>query len=173
MNPVEEFAYRSHPHLFVTIGGILMIIQIVFAIFLFNWSGSSTIANVGWVILWTAGFFGVMPIITFRRKGGVPKKKSYMHTTKLVDTGVYAVARHPQNGVAWVLISLGVMLVAQNWPVVLAGFGSMVFAYLDLYKEEQRCIDKFGDEYKQYMKKVPRINFLLGLIRVIKRRKNE
>ncbi len=173
MNSVEKFAYNSHPYLFVTIGGILMILQIVLAIFLFNWSGSSVIGNIGWITLWTAGFFGVMPIIAFRRKGGVPKGKSYIHTTTLVDSGIYAVARRPQNGVAWILINLGVMLVAQNWWVVIMGAGSMVFAYLDMYKEEQRCIEKFGDEYRQYMEKVPRINFLLGLIRVIKRRKNE
>jgi protein-S-isoprenylcysteine O-methyltransferase Ste14 len=131
--------------------------------------GSSLVGNVGWIILWTAGFFGVMPIITFRRKGGVEKGDSYMRTTKLVDSGIYAVVRHPQNGVAWILINLGIMLVAQQVLVVAFGILSMIFGYLDLFKEEERCIEKFGEEYRSYMKRVPRVNFLLGVVRVLGR----
>lgn len=170
MSTFEEFIHGLHPWLLVTAGGILVIVQIVLAIVLFNWNGSSLVANIGWVILWIAAFFGVAPIVAFRRRGGVPQGKSYMHTTKLVDTGIYAIARHPQNGVAWILISLGVMLVAQTWWVVVVGGASMVFGYLDTFKEEQRCIEKFGDEYKRYMEKVPRINFVLGIIRALQRR---
>jgi protein-S-isoprenylcysteine O-methyltransferase Ste14 len=108
-----------------------------------------------------------MPVITFRKKGRVEKGKSYMHTTTLVNTGIYGIVRHPQNGVAWVLINLGLMFMAQHWVVVVTGCASMGFAYLDLYKEEQRCLKKFGDKYEDYMKKVPRINFLLGIARKI------
>jgi len=170
MSTFEEFIHGLHPWLLVTAGGILVIVQVVLAIVLFNWNGSSLVANIGWVILWIAAFFGVAPIVAFHRRGGVPQGKSYMHTTKLVDTGIYAIARHPQNGVAWILISLGVMLVAQTWWVVVVGGASMVFGYLDTFKEEQRCIEKFGDEYKRYMEKVPRINFVLGIIRALQRR---
>ena len=170
MSKLDEFIYGSHPHLFIAVGGSLMILQIVLAIFLFNTNGSSLVWNIGWVILWTAGFFGVVPIVTFRRKGGVPQGKSYMQTTTLVDTGIYGIARHPQNGVAWVLINIGVMLVAQNWLVVIVGVFAIVFGYLDLFKEEARCIEKFGDEYRQYMERVPRINFLLGLLRAARKK---
>jgi len=165
MNKIENFAYNAHPYLFITAGGLLAVLQIGLAIFLFDKSGSSILRNVGWVIWWTAAFFAIVPIITFRRKGHVQKGKSYMHTTALVDTGIYSIVRHPQNGVAWVLINLGLMFIAQHWLVVVIGFASMGFAYLDLYKEEQRCKKKFGDKYNHYMEKVPRINFLLGITR--------
>lgn len=168
MNTWEKFIYESHPYLFVSLGGIFAILQIFVAVLFFNQKGSSLLGNAGWVVLWTAGFFGLIPIVTFRRKGGVPKGHSYMNTTRLVDTGVYSLVQHPQNGVAWILINLGVMLVAQNWFVVLFGCVSMVFGYLDLMKEEKRCIEKFGDPYIQYMKRVPRINFLLGIVRWMK-----
>lgn len=170
MSEFEKFIHGLHPWLLVTVGCILVIVQIVLAIVFFNWSGSSLVANIGWVILWIAAFFGVAPIVTFRRKGGVPQGKSYMHTTKLVDTGIYAIARHPQNGVAWILINLGVMLVAQTWWVVVVGGASMGCGYLDTFKEEQRCIEKFGDEYKRYTEKVPRVNFVLGIVRALQRR---
>jgi protein-S-isoprenylcysteine O-methyltransferase Ste14 len=165
----KEFLYTSHPHLFLTIGGIAAILQVVLAIIFYKGTYSS-IVTLGWVILWTAGFFGVIPIITFRQKGSVPKGESYMNTTTLVDSGVYSIVRHPQNGVAWVLINAGIMLIAQHWIVVVAGVISMIFGYLDLYKEEQRCIKKFGEDYIQYMEKVPRINVLQGIFRVIHRK---
>jgi protein-S-isoprenylcysteine O-methyltransferase Ste14 len=170
MTSMEKFVYGLHSSLLVGIASIFIVLQIILAILLFNREGSTLLANCGWVVLWIAGFFGVIPILTFRMRGGVEKGKSYIHTTTLVDTGIYAVVRHPQNGVAWVLINFGIALVAQHWLVALAGGISMVFAYLDLFKEEQRCIEKFGDDYKRYMQKVPRINFLLGLIRAIQKK---
>ncbi len=51
---------------------------------------------VGWVV-WVFGMVLVMaPIIMFPRRGGVEKGKSFVHTTRLVDTGIYSVVRHPQ-----------------------------------------------------------------------------
>ena len=51
----------------------------------------------GWVV-WAIGMVLVMaPIILFPRRGGVPRRKSFVHTTRLVDTGIYAVVRHPQR----------------------------------------------------------------------------
>jgi len=50
----------------------------------------------GWVV-WAFGMVLVMaPIVMFPRRGGVAKNKSYVHTTQLVDTGIYAIVRHPQ-----------------------------------------------------------------------------
>ncbi|MGC1122801.1 MAG: isoprenylcysteine carboxylmethyltransferase family protein [Candidatus Methanofastidiosia archaeon] len=170
MSKWENFVHDAHPYLFVTVGGLCAVVQVILAVVFHNHEGSSSVANVGWIILWTAGVFGVIPIITFRRKGGVEKGNSYMHTTKLVDSGIYAIVRHPQNGVAWILINLGIMLVAQQVLVVAAGILSMIFGYLDLFKEEERCIKKFGEEYRSYMERVPRVNFLLGIVRVLRRR---
>jgi protein-S-isoprenylcysteine O-methyltransferase Ste14 len=114
-----------------------------------------------------SSIFGVLPIIVFRNKGGVKKGQSYIRTTVLVDSGLYAIVRHPQNGTAWLLINLGIMSIAQNWSSLALGLPSMALAYLDSFKADQRCIAKFGDPYRQYMQSVPRVNFVLGLIRVV------
>ena len=58
--------------------------------------------------------FAVLPILTLRRQGGVAKGQSYMKTTTLVDTGIYAIVRHPQGGTAWLLFNLATMLIAQH-----------------------------------------------------------
>jgi protein-S-isoprenylcysteine O-methyltransferase Ste14 len=113
---------------------------------------------------------GVLPIITFRRKGGVAKGQSYMKTTVLVDTGIYAIVRHPQGGTAWLLLNLAVMLIAQHWPSVILGLASMALAYADTFKSDQYCIEKFGEAYRQYIESVPRVNFVAGIVRLLRRR---
>jgi len=34
-------------------------------------------------------------------------------------------------------------------------------------------VEKFGDDYKRYIERVPRTNFILGIIRLLIRRKGE
>jgi protein-S-isoprenylcysteine O-methyltransferase Ste14 len=46
----------------------------------------------------------------------------------------------------------------------------MVLAYVDLLKADQRLIVKFGDAYRRYMERVPRVNFVSGIFRLIVRR---
>ncbi len=166
MKRFQQFIYSLPPFLLVSIASVLTVAQIVLAFFLYQ-PGSEALEWAGWICLWTAGFFGVLPIITFRRKGGVLKGKSYIKTTVLVDTGIYAIVRHPQMGVSWMLICSGVMLIAKHWSSVVLGVLAMVLAYLDLMKADQRCIEKFGDEYERYMQKVPRVNFVAGIIRLM------
>ena len=166
MKRFQQFIYSLPPFLLVSIASVLTVAQIVLAFFLYQ-PGSEALEWAGWICLWTAGFFGVLPIITFRRKGGVLKGKSYIKTTVLVDTGIYAIVRHPQMGVSWMLICPGVMLIAKHWSSVVLGVLAMVLAYLDLMKADQRCIEKFGDEYERYMQKVPRVNFVAGIIRLV------
>jgi len=108
--------------------------------------------------------FGVLPIFEFRKKGGVGKGKSYIHTTKLVDTGIYSIVRHPQY-VTFMLWAIAGMLLFQHWTIVLLGIPIFPLTYIDLVRADRDAIEKFGDDYKAYMKKVPRANFLLGIIR--------
>jgi len=171
MKHFEEFLYSLHPFLLSSIAGVLTVAQIVLAFFLHQ-PGSEALEWAGWVCLWTSGIFGMLPVITFRRKGGVADGESYTKTTVLVDTGVYAIVRHPQGGTAWLLINLGVMLIAQHWSSVVLGLASLVLVYADTFKTDQYCIEKFGDEYERYMEKVPRVNFVAGIVRLARRGKN-
>jgi protein-S-isoprenylcysteine O-methyltransferase Ste14 len=167
MKRFQEFLYSLHPFLLSSIAGVLTVAQIVLAFF-FNQPGSEALEWVGWICLWTSAVFGVLPIITFRRKGGVAKGESYMKTTVLVDTGIYAIVRHPQGGTAWLLINLGVMLIAQHWTSVVLGLVSMSLVYADAFKTDQSCIEKFGDDYRRYMERVPRVNFVAGIMRLLR-----
>lgn len=112
--------------------------------------------------------FGLLPVIEFRKKGEVKNGKSYIFTTQIVDTGIYSVVRHPQY-VTFLLWLIAGMLLFQHWIVVLLGIPIFPLTYIDLVKADENAIIKFGNNYKTYMKKVPRANFLLGIIRKVKR----
>jgi protein-S-isoprenylcysteine O-methyltransferase Ste14 len=169
MKHFREFLYSLHRFLLSSIGGVLTVAQIILAFF-FNQPGSEALEWAGWICLWTSAIFGVLPIITFRRKGGVAKGESYMKTMILVDTSIYAIVRHPQGGTAWLLLNLGVLLIARHWTSVVLGLVSMSLVYADSFKADQYCIEKFGDEYKRYMERVPRLNFVAGIIRLLRGR---
>jgi protein-S-isoprenylcysteine O-methyltransferase Ste14 len=153
------------PFLLASVASILTVVQIGLA-FLLHGQGPEVLTWAGWICLWTAGVFGTLPVITLRRKGGVPEGESYMKTTVLVDSGIYAIVRHPQGGTAWLLINLGVMLMAWHWTSVFLGLASMALVYADTFKADQDCIEKFGDAYGRYMERVPRVNFVAGIIRL-------
>ena len=168
MSTFKRLFFNLHPYFLSSVASVLTITQIVLA-FLLHQPGFEALEWVGWICLWISGIFGMLPVITFRRKGGVPDGESYTQTTILVDSGIYAIVRHPQNGTAWLLINLGVMLIACHWTSLLLGSISMILVYADTFKADQYCIKKFGDQYRRYIERVPRVNFLAGILRRMRR----
>jgi protein-S-isoprenylcysteine O-methyltransferase Ste14 len=125
---------------------------------------------VGWGV-WVLGMVLVMaPIVMFPRRGGVPKGKSFVNTTRLVDTGIYAVVRHPQYTGGVLAIFLTNLLWYPHWLFGVLGVMGAVATYLSCREEDKYLIEKFGDEYKDYIRRVPRMNFVLGTIRLLQHR---
>jgi protein-S-isoprenylcysteine O-methyltransferase Ste14 len=166
MKRFRESFYSLHPYALSCIAGPLTVAQLVLA-FLVRRPGSEALRSAGWIVWWIAAILGWLPILVLRRKGGVAKGDSYVKTTELVDTGIYAIVRHPQMGTTWLLMCFALMLIAQHWSSVALGVPAMVLAYLDLLKADQRLVEKFGDAYRRYMERVPRVNFLLGIVRLL------
>jgi len=123
----------------------------------------------GWVV-WAIGMILVMaPIVMFPRRGGVPKEKSFVHTTQLVDTGIYAVVRHPQYLGGILAIFVATPLLYPHWLFVVLGIPGAVILYWSTIEEEKQLVEQFGDGYRSYMQKVPRVNLILGIIRLLSR----
>ena len=154
----------------VTLVTILFISQIIVGIILLSDVSQIEIfayAGVG-LYVFSGLVFGLLPVIEFRKRGQVESGKSYIHTTQLVDTGIFSIVRHPQY-VTFILWAIAGMLLFQHWIVILLGIPILPFTYIDLIKADKDAIEKFGDEYKAYMKRVPRANFLLGIIQRYKK----
>jgi len=124
---------------------------------------------IGWFV-WAVGMVLVMaPIILFPRRGGVPKGKSFANTTRLVDTGIYAVVRHPQYTGGIFAIFLTTLLWYPHWLFGVLGVLGTVVVYLSCREEDKYLIEQFGDDYKEYMQRVPGMNFSLGIVRLLRR----
>ena len=125
----------------------------------------------GWVV-WAVGMVLVIaPIVTFPRRGGVLKGKSFVHTTQLVDTGIYAVVRHPQYLGGILAIFVATLLLYPHWLFVVLGIPGAVILYRSTIEEEKQLIGRFGNDYNSYMRRVPRMNLILGIIRVLGRKR--
>jgi len=113
------------------------------------------------------------PIVMFPRRGGIAKGKSFVDTTRLVDTGIYAVIRHPQYTGGIYAIFLTTLLWYPHWLFGVLGAIGIIVIYMGCREEDQRLIKKFGDDYIAYMERVPRMNFFLGLRRLIRQKRNK
>lgn len=125
----------------------------------------------GWIV-WAIGMVLVMaPIVMFPRRGGVPKGKSFVYTTRLVDTSIYAVVRHPQYLGGILAIFVATPLLYPHWLFVVLGIPGVVILYWSTKSEEQRLIERFGDDYRSYIRRVPRMNLIMGIIMLLRRQK--
>lgn len=169
MEQSKSLLERVKPWALASVGSLFTVAQIALSFVFYNRAGNDTLANIGWGILAVSALFGWLPIFTLRAKGGVPKGESYTHTTRLVTTGIYAVVRHPQF-LAGMLINVAMPFIAQHWLVAALGVPPFLLMYFDAQTADQDALGKFGEEYRHYMEKVPRLNFLLGLARLLIRR---
>jgi len=127
---------------------------------------------VGWVV-WAFGMVLVMaPIVMFPRRGVVQKGKSFVNTTRLVDTGIYGVVRHPQYTGGIFAIFLTTLLWYPHWLFGVLGVLGTAVIYMGCIEEDQRMVQKFGDDYLAYMERVPRMNLVVGLVRLMRRKRD-
>jgi protein-S-isoprenylcysteine O-methyltransferase Ste14 len=151
---MSERAFSWRDHVPAILSSVLFLVQIVVGAYLLSWvSQIEVLAYVGVGLYVTSGMvLGVLPVIEFRTKGGVRKGQSYIHTTKLVDTGIYSVVRHPQY-VTFMMWALAGMLLFQHWIIILLGIPIFPLTYIDLIEADKDAIEKFGDDYRAYRKR--------------------
>lgn len=73
----------------------------------------------------------------------------------LITTGPYRWVRHPLY-TAGIVESVGVSLMMANWFVAISAGLFWLLIVLRTPMEEQKLIEKFGDEYRQYVQQVGR-----------------
>jgi protein-S-isoprenylcysteine O-methyltransferase Ste14 len=156
----------------VSLVSVLLFLQIILGIY-FLPNLKFDLISYGGIVLYVFSsiVFGILPIAEFRKKGDVKRGKSYIHTTRIVESGIYAIVRHPQF-ITWMLWSVAGMLVFQHWVVIVLGLPVFPLTYLDLIRADRSLILKFGKEYSDYINRVPRINVVLGLYRFFRYQKS-
>ncbi|MBU1125102.1 MAG: isoprenylcysteine carboxylmethyltransferase family protein [Candidatus Omnitrophica bacterium] len=75
----------------------------------------------------------------------------------LIQGGPYLVVRNPMY-LGILFIGIGIILVLFNWWVASIFFGVFLARYIFLiFREEKKLLSSFGQEYRRYCKKVPRL----------------
>lgn len=143
---------------YVALYGLL----IVFCILFYNWANLGILLYLGWITF----AFGIIFLLwssQSRKKGHASGEKGISKET-LVESGMYAFVRHPEF-LGHILIIFALVIIAQHWVSLIIGAMLIILLCLAMIEEEKRDIEKFGNAYKDYIKRVPRINLLAGVIR--------
>lgn len=119
---------------------------------LMNWSKIGLPESARWLGVGIGVFcaFGIYWLFSSIGSGISPTSATRKEH-KLVTHGIYHWIRHPLYTIgSSFIISFGMM--ADNWFI--AAFGVLAFTLMAVRtpKEEENLIEKFGDEYREYMK---------------------
>lgn len=150
--------------IFTTIFTIAFIVQIVMMFLIYNELNLTFLVYIGYIIWIFSLYFSLVPFRIFKKRGDVEKGKSYVYTNKLVNAGPYAIIRHPQY-LGGLLFSISITLWTQVLLSLILSIIIIILTYQWTYTEDKNLIKKFGEEYKKYKEKVPRLNPILGIIR--------
>ncbi len=75
-----------------------------------------------------------------------------------VKKGIYRFSRNPIYA-SYNILGFGIALLTGSWVIFILHIIEIITCHLMLLDEEKYCINKYGNEYKAYMKKVPRYYF--------------
>lgn len=107
--------------------------------------------GVGLGLLCVAGIYWLFSSIG----SGITPVSATRKEHKLATNGIYRWVRHPLYSIGSTFImSFGV--IADIWLIILFGMLAFIAMAIRTPKEEANLIEKFGDEYREYMKKTGR-----------------
>ncbi|MCI0555260.1 MAG: isoprenylcysteine carboxylmethyltransferase family protein [Anaerolineae bacterium] len=143
----------------IKIGGLILWFSPL--VYLINpaWMAWSKIGLPDWVrwlgvgigIFCTLGIYWLFSSIG----SGITPTSATRKEHKLVTSGPYRWVRHPLYTVgSSMFIAFGMM--ADNWFIALLGILAFIGMAIRTLKEEANLIEKFGDEYRDYMKRTGR-----------------
>jgi len=143
----------------IRIGGLILWLSPFVYLLNPNWMAWSKVglpdsvrwAGVGIGILCVLGIYWLFSSIGT----GITPVSATRKEHKLVTNGIYRYIRHPLYTIGSSLfISFGMM--ADNWFIAALGILTFILMAIRTPKEEANLIEKFGDEYREYMKRTGR-----------------
>ena len=143
----------------IRIGGLILWLSPF--VYLINpaWMDWSKISLPEWV-RWLGVVIGAFSVIgiywLFSSIGsGITATSATRQQHQLVTSGPYRWVRHPLYTIASSMF-IGFGMMADNWFIALMGILAFVGMAIRTPKEEANLIEKFGDEYREYMTRTGR-----------------
>ena len=143
----------------IRIGGLLLWLSPIAYLINPQWMEWSKLGLPEWarwlgIILGIFSTFGIYWLFSSIGSGITPTSATRKEH-KLVTNGIYRHIRHPLYTFgSSMFISFGMM--ADTWFIASLGIFTFVLMAIRTPKEEANLIDKFGDEYREYMKRTGR-----------------
>jgi protein-S-isoprenylcysteine O-methyltransferase Ste14 len=152
-----------------------MIGQIILIGFFYMNHELESLPIIGYIIISIAfAFMAAGSIVHYERVEIKERKTKEKRRPRIrfVEKGIYTVIRHPVY-LGLMLLFIGMMFISDlRWSSILA-FPSIVTMYYYTIKEEQIFVERFGEEFEDYLKRVPRLDIFLGIYRVIKKQRKK
>ena len=101
------------------------------------------------ILLFLIGLLGLI-IALFNFKDG--------SVNKLATTGLYKITRNPQ-WICLILLHLGICISIGSFGAIFLLIIAVFLSHIRVLAEEKACGHEFGDDYKIYLKTVPRYFF--------------
>jgi len=112
---------------------------------------------VGNFLVILASLLVILSFIALKLKG--KPETGIEDTTVFINSGIYRVIRHPLY-LGFALWSIGLTLQSQSISSTILGTMAFLCFWIGSAKEEEFNVRKFGNKYKEYIKRVPRWNVL-------------
>lgn len=150
------------------VAGMLMVAAWMLYFLRFHDPAFQLIVYAGWAVL-AAGLALIFSSMFFLRTRGQPEEgRDFTQTTQLVQSGLYAVVRHPLY-LGWLLMYLAAMFLSQHWVVAVLALLGVACMVLIVRQEDRLLAERFGDAYESYMAAVPALNLAVGVARLLRR----
>jgi len=167
----KKWERRRRDVVFTSLAVLFFIAQVVMCIILYN-QYIDGLMILGWIVMGIA-IFGVGGLSWYAVSHQTQiEDREWLKDTVLVDTGIYEVIRHPVY-FSFMLYVIALMFISQHWVTIILGIPVVAYLYWTMKQEEWASVDKYGEEYVDYMDRVPRLNIVTGLINYIKKRKGQ
>lgn len=139
----------------IKVGGLIMWLSPFVYLINPDWMAWSKIGLPEWVRWLGVGIGAVCVLMIYwlfsSIGSGITATSATRQEHKLVTKGPYRWVRHPLYTVgASLFLAFGMM--ADNWFIALMGILAFIAMAVRAPKEEASLIEKFGDEYREYMK---------------------
>jgi len=99
-------------------------------------------------------FMGFRQVWRYLAKGEVQGNAEGLTDRELVTTGVYGIVRHPLYVAGLIIFTFSPIITVNG--LLITVLADLYFLF-GMFIEERRFLRIFGDQYREYMKQVPRI----------------
>ena len=111
-----------------------------------------------WIFLCLSAYLVVAGAILLNRAGKSTNNRKdeslyqFEKTSELIETGIFKYIRHPLYS-SLIFLTWGIFLKNPNYHLLFVSLISTAFLYLTARCDERECIEFFGNEYVEYMKR--------------------